>query len=170
MSFTFYILRHGKSDRAIGEVRDFDRSLNSRGRESTKLIGKWMLANKHIPQQIISSNSLRTKQTTKLLTAELGENKPNILYNRGLYLAGIEKLLEVINFHKNTNDSLMLVGHNPGLEELVYYLSADGTNKKAERKALTTANLVVLKYPDANFNSLTDKGELIAFIKPKELA
>jgi len=63
----------------------------------------------------------------------------------------------------------MLVAHNPGLDQLVDYLSSKTVNPDSSGKCMTTANLVIFEYPDSNFVPVLHKGELIEFIKPKEL-
>lgn len=170
MNFKLYIMRHAKSDWSTSAMSDFDRPLNKRGRKNAKRIGQWMRENTQIPQVIVSSAAVRAKQTTELLVKEFTQIKPEqVLFEEDLYLASADKLIEYIQLNKKGLTSLMLVAHNPGLEQLVYYLSSQTTKIINNDKALTTANLVIFQYPDLDFDPLTDKGELVAFIKPKEL-
>lgn len=166
MSFHLYIMRHAKSDWETG-TSDFDRPINKRGNKSAIRIGQWMLENNHIPEKIISSSAMRAKQTIELVVEQIEEkNKKKISYEEDLYLANLSSLLENIALYKSNVNSLMLVAHNPGLEELVYFLGGDSGS---QYKTMTTANLVIYEYADNQFDVETKKGKLIEFIKPKEL-
>jgi len=170
MSFYLYIMRHAKSDWSGPGRSDFDRPINKRGRKNAKRIGQWMADNNRIPQQIISSPALRARQTTDLVTGQLIRVSPEkILYEENIYLASLDALIECIQIYKNDLKSLMLVAHNPGLEQLVNYLSSKSVKVDAKGKTMTTANLVIFEYPDSNFDPDINKGKLIKFIKPKDL-
>lgn len=170
MSFYLYIMRHAKSDWSGPGTSDFDRPISKRGQKNAKRIGQWMADNNRIPQQIISSPALRARQTTELVTTQLSRVSPEIiLYEKDLYLSSPDTLIECIQSYKNDLKSLMLVAHNPGLEQLVHYLSSKSVKADAKGKTMTTANLVIFEYPDINFDPEVDKGELIEFVKPKGL-
>ncbi len=170
MSFYLYIMRHAKSDWSVPGTSDFDRSINKRGKKNATRIGLWMADNNRIPQQIISSSALRARQTTELMSeAFIDVVSDKILYEEDLYLASLETLIECIQIYKINVKSLMLVAHNPGLEQLVIYLSRKSMKSGVKGKTMTTANLVIFEYPDSNFDPEVDKGALIEFIKPKEL-
>jgi len=167
MSFYLYIMRHAKSDWETG-TSDFERPINTRGNKSAIRIGRWMFENNHIPEKIISSPALRAKQTIELVIDQIAEkDKKEISYEEDLYLASLDSLLENITLYKGSVNSLMLVAHNPGLEELVYFLDGDSGS---QYKSMTTANLVIYKYADNQFDVETKKGKLIEFIRPKQLA
>jgi phosphohistidine phosphatase len=167
MTFHLYIMRHAKSDWTDPGTSDFNRPINKRGEKSASRIGQWMADNNRLPQKIISSAAVRAKQTTELLAGQFAHIGPEkIIYEKDLYLADVNTLLKFIQLYKNDLSSLMLVAHNPGLEQLIHFLSS---GSKAEYKSITTANLVIFEYPDSRFDPEIDKGELIEFIKPKEL-
>ncbi len=160
-------MRHAKSDWSGHSTADFDRPINKRGKKNAKRIGQWMLNNCRLPNVIYSSSAVRAKQTTQLVTESLTEIRSDkIHYEKGLYLADVDALIEFIQLYKNDVNSLMLVAHNPGLEQLVHFLS-NGTN--TDFTNMTTANLVIFEFPDSNFDPEVDKGKIVEFIKPKEL-
>jgi phosphohistidine phosphatase len=160
-------MRHAKSDRGVPGLADFDRPLNNRGEKNSVRIGLWMEQNKRLPEKIISSSAVRAKQTIELVVNQTSSINPeNIIYEKDLYLADLDTLTEFIQLYKNDVNSLMLVAHNPGLEQLVRFLSSESDSYY---RNMTTANLAIFEYPDNQFDPLTDKGELIEFIKPKEL-
>ena len=167
MAFHLYIMRHAKSDWAVAGTSDFDRPINKRGNKSAIRIGEWMVENDCLPEKIISSPAKRAKQTIELLVDQIeSKSKKEINYEEDLYLASLDSLLENIQLYKNDVNSLMLVAHNPGLEDLVHFLSSQPSY---EYKSMTTANLVIFEYKNNKFDIETDKGKLLEFIKPKEL-
>jgi len=160
-------MRHAKSDWAVPGTSDFDRPINKRGNKSAIRIGEWMAENKHIPEKIISSPAIRAKQTIELVVDQIDSKSENeISYEEDLYLASLDTLLENIQLYKNDVNSLMLVAHNPGLEDLVHFLSSQSSY---EYKSMTTANLVIFEYKNNKFDVGMDKGKFVEFIKPKEL-
>ncbi len=169
MTFHLYIMRHAKSDWSGSGISDIDRPINQRGQKNAKQIGQWMQDHEYIPQGIISSPALRARQTIELVTDQLHDiDSKNIIYEKDLYLANIAALLDCIRKYKQNLNSLMLVAHNPGLEQLVHYL-ANKTTEVVKNKTMTTANLVIFEYTDNKCDIETDEGKLKVFIKPKEL-
>jgi len=156
-------MRHAKSDWSGSDTRDFDRPINARGENNAQGMGQWMADNDKIPQHIISSSAVRAKQTTAIVLEAFREHVPEkTSYQDDLYLADLETLLECIQKYKKGVNSLMIVAHNPGLEELVHYLSTPS----AKLKSMTTANLAIFEYSDSEFDVYRDKGKLVEFIRP----
>ncbi|PHS25915.1 MAG: hypothetical protein COA83_04445 [Methylophaga sp.] len=168
MAFTLYLMRHAKSDWSAADSSDFDRPINARGERSAIAIGRWLVNNNHIPQQIVSSPAMRAKQTTELVAAAFtGSSPDNISYQQDLYLASVKMLSQLIHNHKTKLNSLMVVAHNPGLEDLVEHLLAESDNGIT---SITTANMAIFEYPDSAFDINSDKGKLIQFIRPNEIS
>lgn len=166
MTFNLYIMRHAKSDWSGSDVSDFDRPINSRGETQVKAMGQWMADNGYIPQHVISSSALRAKQTTALLLESFVQTPPEkVSEQEALYLADMATLLGCIDSNKEHLNSLMIVGHNPGLEELIHYLALS----PATIKPIKTANLAIFEYSDSEFDIYRDKGKLIAFIERGQL-
>ncbi len=170
MSFTLYLMRHAKSDWSSSELSDFDRPINSRGQKSAQAIGRWLAEHNKIPQYIISSSAIRAKQTTALMVVALTDVTPeNILYEERLYLASVETLLKYIKINKTGLNSLMLVGHNPGMEELADYLLAKSAQPNNGITSMTTANVAIFEYADDEFDIYNDHAKLLDFIRPGEI-
>ena len=168
MSYYLYIMRHAKSDWSGPQTSDFERPINGRGRRNAVRVGQWMSDNDYIPQRIISSPAARAKETIELVTAQITKfNHEDLIYQDELYLAGFTQLIEIINTYQNDVQSLMLIGHNPGIENLVNYLCSQSGNLDT---AVTTANLFIFEYADNSFNPATDSCALIEAIKPRELS
>jgi phosphohistidine phosphatase len=160
-------MRHAKSDWSGPQISDFDRPINKRGTRNAIRIGGWMNENNHTPQKIISSPALRAKETIELVAEQISKfNLEDLTYEDELYLAGFTQLIEFINTYKDKVKSLMLVGHNPGIENLVNYLCDRSGDKET---IVTTANLFIFKFSSDSFNTAVDIIELVEAIKPKEL-
>jgi phosphohistidine phosphatase len=160
-------MRHAKSDWSGPQISDFERPINKRGTKNAMRIGQWMNENNHIPQKIISSPALRAKETIELVTEQISKfNLEDLTYEDELYLAGFTQLIEFINTYKDKVQSLMLVGHNPGIENLVNYLCDKSGDKET---IVTTANLFIFKFSSDSFNTAVDTIELVEAIKPREL-
>ena len=167
MNLYLYIMRHAKSDWSGPQISDFERPINRRGTRNAIRIGQWMNENNYIPQKIISSPALRTKETIELVTEQISKfNLEDLTYEDELYLAGFTQLIEFINTYKDKVQSLMLVGHNPGIENLVNYLCDRSGDKET---IVTTANLFIFKFSSDSFNTAVDIIELVEAIKPREL-
>ena len=167
MNLYLYIMRHAKSDWSGSQKSDFDRPINKRGTRNAIRIGGWMNENNHTPQKIISSPALRAKETIELVVEQISKfNLEDLTYEDELYLAGFTQLIEFINTYKDKVQSLMLVGHNPGIENLVNYLCDKSGDKET---IVTTANLFIFKFSSDSFNTAVDTIELVEAIKPREL-
>ena len=167
MSSYLYIMRHAKSDWSGPQTSDFERPINGRGRKNAMRVGGWMSENNYTPQKIISSPALRAKETIELVAAQISKfNLEDLAYEDELYLAGFTQLIEFINTYKDKVQSLMLVGHNPGIENLVNYLCDRSGDKET---IVTTANLFIFKFSSDSFNTGVDIIELVEAIKPREL-
>ena len=170
MSFYLFIMRHAKSDWSSPGTSDFDRPINKRGHKNARRIGEWMQQNTQIPEKIVCSPALRAKQTIENVLGQLITfNQNDLYYDKDLYLADLDTLLECIQLYKNDVNSLMLIAHNPGLDYLVDFLADKSIEPDKQGKTVTTANLIIFEFAHNNFDPEIDKGKLIEFIKPKQL-
>ena len=168
MNSYLYIMRHAKSDWSGPQTSDFERPINGRGRRNSVRVGQWMSDNNYIPQKIISSPATRAKETIELVIEQITKfNREDLIFQDDLYLAGFTQLIEIINTHQNDTQSLMLIGHNPGIENLVNYLCSQSGNLET---SITTANLFIFEYAGHHFNPAADSCSLIEAIKPRELS
>ena len=160
---TLMLLRHAKSSHKDERLVDHDRPLTKRGQRDASRIGALLLDDDMVPDLIVSSTSCRTRETTKRLTAAAGYRGP-VRYAEELYLAGPKQLVEVIAAQPATRLDLLVVGHNPGLEELVLALT------KCD-ETLPTASLVRISLPIRRWQDLktTTAGKLVKIWRPKEL-
>ncbi|GJM04560.1 MAG: phosphohistidine phosphatase [marine bacterium B5-7] len=159
-------MRHAKSDWSGQGLADFDRTINLRGQKNAKQIGQWMVKNNFLPHKIISSSAIRARQTTELLVQQLDHlTLEDVQFDKDLYLASMDVLMECVQLYRNDTKSIMLVAHNPGIELLVNHL----VDTETQMLSITTANLAIIEFTDGSFDIEKDKGSLIALIRPKEL-
>lgn len=168
MSRELYILRHAKSDWESGAKADSERPLNKRGRKDAPLIGSWMREHYLYPGLVLCSPALRARETLEAVTEELQLPPERIRIVDELYMANLGTLLKILRDIPAASDSIMLVGHNPGLDDLVAYLSHVALPLTESGKLMTTACLAHFKLPD-DWTELEGKGELVEVVRPAEL-
>jgi phosphohistidine phosphatase len=159
---TLLLLRHAKSSWKDSALKDFDRPLNKRGLKAAPLIGKAMRKRKLQPDLIVSSTATRASQTTELVI-EAGALTGELRYDERIYEASTVRLFEIICGIDKPVNSVMLVGHNPGFEELVAVL----TDENSRMKTATLA-VIELKVDDWN-EARAGKGKLKWLIEAKSL-
>ncbi|GGX72810.1 SixA phosphatase family protein [Streptomyces anandii] len=141
------VLRHAKSARPEG-VADHERPLAGRGRRDAPAAGRALAEADCLPDLALCSTARRARQTWDLASAQWG-TPPPVRHDRRLYAADAGTLLEVVRETPPEVETLLLLGHNPGLEELVLELAGDGLDDTLERlrtKFPTSAIAVLVWY------------------------
>ena len=169
MSRTLILLRHGKSDWSTGDD-DFDRPLKKRGINASRQVGKWLSANDRVPDFVIASPAARAMQTAELSCDAMGIKNNEIYGRKHIYLATPEELLYVLKDCPEQAERVMLVGHNPGLEELLYFLVSGALTIPEDGKIMPTATLAILEIPDTWSQLGGGSAELEFLLRPRELS
>ena len=168
MTRELLLLRHGKSDWNTG-VDDFHRPLRDRGKRGAQRIGVWLAQQERVPDYIVTSPAERARVTAQKACKAMGNGDQGIQQDRRIYAADIDRLLAVLSDAPQDAGRIMLVGHNPGLEELLDWLVSDTLPVSDDGKRLPTATLAILKMPDdwqtliagcARLDSITRPGTL----------
>lgn len=148
MTRELLVLRHGKSDWTTDAPTDFDRPLAPRGRKATKRMGRWLRKQQLVPDHIVSSPAKRAKQTALRACkfAELPDSL--VVWDQRIYEAAVPELLQVLADCPQDKKRIMIVGHNPGFEELVDYLGGDRVAIPVHGKLMPTAAVARLQMPD----------------------
>src|SRR5215469_341794 len=157
------ILRHAKSSWKQPEIDDHDRPLNKRGKRDAPIMGK-LLKNEHIiPDLIISSTAKRAHSTAKDVAKTSGY-KGKITLVHSLYAAAPAAYIDVLRRLSNNYTRVLMVGHNPGLEELVSMITG-------EEHILPTCSLAHIQFAINNWNEINYKtrGKLLGKWQPREL-
>ncbi len=162
------ILRHGKSGWPAG-VADFDRPLKKRGEDAATRIGIWLRDHKLVPELVLSSPAARAIATAKLTCDAMGLERDCICEDKSLYLAGLETLLKIVRAVPPSINRAMIVGHNPGLEELLATVADTTISPYDDTGRMPTATLAVLRLPNAWKDIATGTASLVTLLKPREL-
>ena len=165
------LLRHAKSTWNDPVERDFDRPLNGRGRRAAHRMGQYLKDEALTFDQVVASPALRVQQT--VVGIEDGYGTPLApLYDRRIYMASASTLLDLVHGLDDRHDKVLLVGHNPGLEDLVLMLvpqSAAGLRDEVEIK-YPTATLAELHFETDRWVGIGERtGALARFMRPREL-
>jgi phosphohistidine phosphatase len=124
VAHTLILLRHSKSDWSGDEV-DHERPLADRGRRQAPDAGRWLAAHVDRINLAVVSTAVRARSTWDLAAAELAE-PPRARYDGEVYGASADDLLDLVHRLDEELDTVVLVGHNPGLEDLLETLTGAG--------------------------------------------
>lgn len=159
---TLYLMRHAKSSWDDSSQKDFDRTLNERGKKDLLEMGKRLKKKGIKPDLIISSPALRALKTAKEIAKEIGYPEKNIVHEFDVYNASIEDLIFIIRNIDNKYESVMLFGHNPSFTGMVGYL----TNQFIDN--IPTAGIVQINFDLPTWKQVTHQsGQFISFDFPK---
>jgi phosphohistidine phosphatase len=168
------VLRHAKSDWPPG-VPDDERPLSGRGRRDAKAAGAWLATNELLPDAVLCSPAARTRETWARLVTGLesvtkaGDLVPEPTYEDAIYEASVSALTGVLRRVDDSATTVLLVGHNPGVHELVLDL-ADQTGEKARVLAgasYPTSGVAVLKVSGPWSKLSHGSAELLEFAVPR---
>lgn len=162
------ILRHGKSS-WDSNVDDFSRPLKNRGKRGAQRMGVWLWQQNLRPDLIISSPAERALTTAHKCCKTMGMNARHVIEDERIYEASVDGLLAVLADAAKDLGRIMLVGHNPGLEQLLIFLCGGEMQVSEDGKLLPTATLAHLSMPE-DWESLTSGcADLKRIIRPREL-
>jgi phosphohistidine phosphatase len=162
------LLRHAKSDLDDASLRDFDRGLNDRGRRGAALIGRDIAEQGIAWDAVLASPAERVRRTLEATGLPLSPR-----YDDRAYLADAATLIELLRAIEGDPASVLLIGHNPGLHELVFRLVDPDRETALFAEAVEkfpTASFAVLELAiDAWANISPGCGELVHFARPRDL-
>lgn len=163
------LLRHGKSDWNNPDQPDNERPLNDRGQRAAALMGAYLRQRGLTPDLILSSPAVRTRETAqRVLTALQAPVK--LEFHDALYLAEPKTIIEAVRSAPEEVGTLLLIGHNPGMQLAALKLSAgDPAGRRGEvEDKFPTAALAVIDFDVASWAN-AKAGDLMAFESPKAL-
>jgi phosphohistidine phosphatase len=169
------LLRHAKTEPGGAGIDDHERALMARGREDAPKLGRYIRKQGYDPELILSSTSRRTAETVKLVTEELSSGS-RVDYREALYLAPPEVILSLIRLAPDKITSAMVVGHNPGLEQLAGLLAREPLKRKERdrfdllEEKFPTAALAVLDFDIVHWRDVErGEGMLKDFVRPRDV-
>jgi phosphohistidine phosphatase len=163
-----HLLRHAKSSWDDPSLRDRDRPLAPRGRKATKRIARWARKHDIRPRLVVTSNAVRAQETLHGVLPGLGQ--PEVWTEVALYAASAETLLERVRALPDEAEEAMLVGHNPGLADLLLMLAEPGDLRERAAAKFPTGALATLEADVSSWSELEPGGaRLVGFVVPREL-
>lgn len=158
------LVRHAKSSWKDDALSDYDRPLNKRGQKTAPLMGQ-LLADKHWqPDRVFSSPATRAKTTAELLLPALAIPPDQVDWHAKLYDASVSAIFSVINQAPASCQRLMVIGHNPGIEETIEALDP------AFQGDIPTCCVTRIRCNINNWQDIADKcGEVMECLRPKEV-
>lgn len=168
---TLLLLRHGKSSWDEPGLADFERPLAPRGRRAAAAIGRYLRASGPLPDLVLCSAARRARETWTIAAAELG-HAPRRRTERGLYLAAPDRLLARLRRCPEAAETVLLIGHNPGLASLAVGLAGTGEAEALARlrRKLPTGALAILRFDLQRWADLAEGGgQLERLVLPRAL-
>lgn len=163
------LLRHAKSGWDDPIKRDFDRPLNPRGRRAARTVGREMRSLGLAFDRIVASPARRVVETIEEVAHNFGALAPD--YDERIYLASLATLVELVRETPEKVERLLLVGHNPGLEELALFLAGrDGPLRSEVEIKYPTGTLAEIELPAAHWADVVEgEGKIARFVRPRDL-
>lgn len=166
------LLRHAKSDWSSSGTQDIARPLNVRGEAAARLMGNYMARHSLIPQRALCSPARRTRETWAGIAAQWPA-EIDIMFDERLYAATPQVLLSIVRSQDDAARTLLLIGHNPGLQETAELLIAAGDVELRERlrKKFPTAALSVIDFAVDKWGRIHNhSGRLDRYVTPRSIA
>jgi phosphohistidine phosphatase len=162
-----YLLRHAKSSRDDPEIADHERPLNPRGLKAAKRIAEHMHHNGLAPTLVLCSSARRARETAAPIQQMLG-SRVKIKLEDALYAAGADQLLKRLRRLADSVPSVMIIGHNPGIQQLAVELTGDHAAQVQLAAGFPTAGLATLSVGALRWRELRPgSAELVAFTTPR---
>ena len=167
---TLYLLRHAKSSWADPTLADHERPLSARGRRDAKRIAKYLVQLAIEPELVLCSSAERARETLELVRRALGPT-PRVRLEAKLYAASSDELLDCIRALPEAVAAVMLIGHNPGLQQLALDLASTGAELERLEAKFPTAALATLTLANTTWSRLSRAdAALAAYVVPKQLS
>ena len=156
---TLFLLRHAKAESLVPGSTDLDRPLKEAGRRQAKELGRFLKQQKLKLDLVLCSTAARARETTEIVLAS-AEATVAVHYDQELYEAGLPALLQLISQIQNSANTVLVVGHNPGMEELVQLLTG-----RAEQ--MSTCTLAKITFEIDKWNEVgPGNGTLDQLVRP----
>ncbi len=172
MTLRLLLLRHAKSSWDDMSIPDFDRPLAPRGMKAAPRMAAYLKKKGLMPDLVLCSSATRTRDTWERVAEVLG-GTPEVKFLRGLYLAPPSRLLEAVRRAPASVRTVMLLGHNPGMENLAAGLAGPGSKAKALARLhakFPTAALAEIEFEAETWSAIGNgQGRLRRFVVPKDL-
>ena len=159
---TLYLLRHAKSSWKEPAQADFERPLANRGRKACEIVAR-MIQDRGLEfDLVLCSTAIRARETIDLVS-KYAKLKSELRFDERIYEATVSELLEILSQLENDRKNVLLVGHNPGFEDLLHVFS--GADQRFPTAAMAKIKLKISKWSEP----FEDKASVDWVVRPKEL-
>lgn len=160
-----FLLRHAKAGWAMPGMRDFDRALEASGVADAEQVGEAMRAHSFVPDLTLCSTAARARQTLEGIAGHADTGR--VVFLDALYTQDAAGYLAIIREHGSAG-SLLVIGHNPMMEDLAMAVAGDGEQEAREALAsgFPTSGLAVVRFDQGLDEATTGAGYLEAFLTP----
>ncbi len=166
--FELILMRHAKSD-WHSHTTDVDRPLNDRGAQDAHRMGIYLKQAGLVPDVMVVSTARRALETARLLLSNLPVAENDIIVEQALYLADRETLCEVIELYAHKNQRLLVLAHNPGMDDLVSYLAGTPPSRSDTGKLMTTCAVACFRIDSVDALKKSGQGEYLNLFRPKQI-
>lgn len=160
------ILRHAKAVQWYPGVEDFRRALRDVGREHAARVAEWICEHQYLPDEVLCSPSQRTRETLSPLMALRPELESCTSFVPQIYGASTRTLTTLLDRSFAEHDRVLIIGHNPGFEQLAFDVIAPSARRSFDR--LPTGTLLLVEF-DAGWPEGAGRGRLAHFVRGKKL-
>ena len=161
---TLYLVRHAKSSWDDPGLKDYDRPLNKRGKKDAPKMGKHLKMIGVSPDLILTSPAKRAKTTAKYIAEKIEYPFEKIVEEKEIYHADVNELLDVIKDIDDSNDTIIMVGHNPGFTDLANYLTTTRIDN------IPTTGIFCVEFDVNSWEKIhKESGEFKLFDYPKKI-
>jgi phosphohistidine phosphatase len=167
---TLILMRHAKSAWDKADLPDIERPLSPRGRKAAPLMGARLKKAGYRPDVVLCSTAVRARETLELLVPDLPK-KAKVQHLKELYMAVPREMLNIIAKVPDSAETVMVIGHNPGLGSLAGWLAGEGDSEllsKVRRKFPTAAAAVITFDVPRWAEVAGEGGTLTAFLRPRD--
>jgi phosphohistidine phosphatase len=167
--FELMLLRHAKSD-WHSHTADINRPLNQRGIYDAINLGCYLNQVKLVPDRMVVSVAERAQQTAECVLKNLPMAEENLIIDKELYLADRATLIETIELYAVDGHRLLILAHNPGMDDIVSYLASERPSLSITGKLMTTCTLASFRIDSLETLKKPGKSELQHLIRPEDTA
>ena len=162
------LIRHGKAEMPRIGGNDFERELIQRSRRNAEAVGKFMQSHKMLPDLVLVSPALRTRQSYELMSASW-THLPRVAYDNKLYEVSAETLLHLIFEHGRDAESVAVIGHNPSLVVLLTHF-VGLTDRELNLGYFPTCCVADIGFDAAKIGDIEpEDGRLLSLVRARDL-
>ncbi len=163
------VLRHAKSAWDTAAPSDFDRPLSKRGRKDAPRVAAWLVEEGFVPDCVRASTAARVRETLDRMSSVIDLPLEDVSWDDDLYHASPRTMLEALAGCPDDARRVLLVGHNPGVEDLVLHLSRAPVHLPPNGKIMPTCAVAHFRMPEDWSALRRGDGELTHVLRPRTL-